>query len=145
MLLNSCTREKGLGDSGTANSPINIHYVDSSGRDIFSPFDDGYNGYWMDSVKAYDWSNGNKTLLSGLPNGVLFDQVEVFVTKISPNSNVINHYSTTVVHLKNKVDDTLITYISSPEWSPAASADKYFYNGKEVTLNLDDGAVRIVK
>ncbi len=74
----SCTKV----NHGDFFSEVMIHYVDSSGNDLFT---NGYNGYFQDSVKVYEFINGIKTVVP-LPSDT-----------INPSGYFSNIFSSSVV------------------------------------------------
>jgi hypothetical protein len=141
LLLYSCIRDR----AGTAQLGEDIHYVDSSGNDLFSLTNDGQNGYWTDSTRAYDITNGNKILLTSCAdNGIFFVPVNVLKTVICANHDIVNRYTYTQVHLKNGVDDTIKVHITANSITPSTNADSVWYNGVLKTYD-STGNIPIVK
>jgi hypothetical protein len=139
----SC-RRIGVNDAGTAMYGEDIHYVDSSGNDLFSLTNDGQNGYLTDSTRAYDITNGNKILLTCYPNGMGFQSLNVLKTIICANHDIVNQYSYTLVHLKNGIDDTIKVHLTSNSISPSTNNDSVWYNGVLKTYD-STGNILIVK
>jgi hypothetical protein len=126
----------GKGDAGTATYGVRVHYVDSSGLDLFSYSNDGQNGYWMDSVRVYDLTNDVKgDLLDCYPNGCQFMTEEVLRTFICENPDITNRYSYTLIHLKDGVDDTIKVHINQDHLTLSTNNDAVWYNGVPKTYD----------
>jgi hypothetical protein len=126
--IQSCSKIGG-NDAGTAKYGEDIHYVDSSGNNLFSMSNDGQNGYWVDSVRAYDITTGSKILLNCYPNGMGFQNLNVLSTIICANHDISNQYSYTLVHLKSGIDDTIKVHLTSNTITPSTNNDSVWYNG----------------
>jgi hypothetical protein len=118
---------KGGGDAGTAKLGVELHYVDSSGNDLFSPQSDGQNGYWIDSVRVRDLKS--KSLLTCFTNGYEFQVESGFVMHTCPNPNIVNQYTSTLIHVKTGMDDTLKVYLDQSSYTQSANIDSIWYNG----------------
>ena len=112
-------------------SQVSIHYVDQSGKDLFT---NGQNGYFLDSVRVYGIRNGRNVIISTFnsmyPNGftpnVLYPYSGISVT---PNdSDIVNRYTISIIHLKKGVDDTLKIHLNQDS-QMGAIYDQILYNG----------------
>lgn len=112
-------------------SSVAIHYVDPSGRDLFT---NGQNGYFLDSVKVYGIRNGRNVIISTYnymyPNG--FTPNVVYPNSgisVRPNdSDIVNRYTISIIHLKTGVDDTLKIHLNQDS-QMGAIYDQIMYNG----------------
>ncbi len=142
-LLAACS---GNNDAGTAQFGVKIHYVDSSGNDLYSLVTDGYNGFWKDSILLYDITSAKQKLPPCYETGLAYQLQASTVTEmiICANANFLNRYSYTLIHLKNGTDDTLKVHIDKNAYSPAANIDMVWYNG--VLKAFDStGSIMVVK
>ena len=142
-----CCKQKG-GDGGTAHLAVPLHFVDSSGNDLFSSFNDGQNSYWMDSVKVSNIDQGNQYATLNCFDehtvGYQFEMLAEFVMKVCPNYNVENSYTYTLIHLKNGMDDTLKIHINQNIITPSTMSDSFWYNG--ILQSFDsNAAITIVR
>jgi hypothetical protein len=109
---------------------ISVHYVDSAGRDLFSADHDGQNGYWMDNVAEYDQREYPGQRLSCFSdNASQFQQLRGLCLRVCQNSDVMNFYSTTVIHVKQNMDDTVIIHLNGSSMSALTMVDSVWYNG----------------
>ena len=115
---------------------VQIHYVDNAGRDLFI---NGQNGYYKDSVNIYDFQNGIKTALPISNQASYFADwaSSTIVIDGSINNNVINRYTTNIIHLKIGVDDTLKIHLTG-EKQFGSHYDSLWYNGvlKKDTMTI---------
>jgi hypothetical protein len=143
FLLSACS---GSNDAGTAKLGVKIHYVDSSGNDLYSLVTDGYNGFWKDSILLYDITSAKIKLPPCYETGLAYQLQASTVTEmiICANANFLNGYSYTLIHLKTGTDDTLKVHIDKNAYSPAANIDMVWYNG--VLKAFDSaGSIMVVK
>jgi len=147
--LFSACKKSGGGDAGTAQLSTNIHYIDSSGNDLFSTNNDGQNGFWMDSLIVGNIKTGSlyQTLncFNNNTHAYQFETLVVLETQICPNYNLENRYSYTLIQLKPGVIDTLKIHITSDAITPSTNIDTLWYNG--VIKRYDDsiGAIAITR
>lgn len=127
--LLSCTKN----NSPVLYDEIIIHYIDSSGYDLFKH---GQNGYFRDSVQLLNLQNGNKNLIyianSMYPYGYYFTR-NILGGKVLTDSGtliigtynipVTNNYTTNIIHLKIGVNDTLKAHVNGINY------DSIWYNG----------------
>jgi hypothetical protein len=142
IFLVSCI---GKNDGGTAILGLQLHYVDSNGNGLFSAIQDGQNGYWIDSLKVYDLSDGRKTMLTPCfeNRSLSFTFGGGSVLHLCPNNNIKNRYSITLIHVKNGIDDTLKVHIDQNTITAGTNIDSIWYNG---ALKIQDSAfVKIIK
>jgi hypothetical protein len=137
IFLFSCM---GKNDAGTAHEGVSLNYVDSIGTRLYQT--DGYDGYWVDSIRIYDITEGVKTKISpcyetGLPYSF---QIGL---QICANQHIVNRYYNTLIHLKSGVDDTLRVHINSNTLTPGTNNDSVWYNGQ--LKYMDSAVYRIVK
>ena len=142
-LLAACSESN---DAGTAQYGVKIHYVDSSGNDLYSLVTDGYNGFWKDSILLYDITSAKQKLPPCYETGLAYQFQAGTVTEmiICANPNFLNRYSYTLIHLKNGTDDTLKVQIDKNAYSPAANNDMVWYNG-ELKAFDSTGSIMVVK
>lgn len=122
VLFPSC--RKGAGDFFSA---VHIHYMDSLGNDLFT---NGQNGYIKDSVNVYDFQNGMKKPLTIANQSAYFADWANSTVVINGiiNTNVINHYTKNIIHLKMGVDDTLRVHLTR-DAQMGSLYDTIWYNG----------------
>ncbi len=125
LTLLSCKKDK-----WTPNH-VYIHYVDNNGNDLFNY---SSNGYINDSVRIYYFKNGVKTPFGLLPK----DQYPLgyFTDLLSSTidfsdyyeDDVINNFSTNIIHLKAGVDDTLRLKLTGNQVT-GSNYTEVWYNG----------------
>jgi len=123
---------------------MNIRYYDSSGESLFNIQANGANGYWYDSLAAYDFSNGKKRIFRDMDRGVVVQNYDPQVFTIRANYNLTNRYSTTIIHLKRGMEDTLIRHISESSYTETAYYDSIWYNGAPRRFE-SDGTLTIIR
>ena len=125
------------------NPGVNIQYLDNNGNNLFS---DGRNGYIIDNVRTYTLINGEKSIDSDQNNKLdynpyvwrtIYDDetkdsvfVASFVLSVYKIDYVNEHYFTTLIDLKEGVQDTMRTFINGSK-----SIDSLWYNGKLLYTN----------
>jgi hypothetical protein len=138
----SCRKQ---GDAGTAVYGVPLHYVDSNNNDLYSI--DGTNGFWRDSVKVYDIGGPMKLLPNCYINNTYnyeFQQLNVLSIDVCENTDLINRYSYTLIHLKNGVDDTIKCHIDHDNLGLSTSYDGIWYNGIQKSYD-SEGNITIMK
>jgi hypothetical protein len=138
----SCRRE---GDAGTAVYGVLLHFVDSNSNDLYST--DGTRGFWKDSIKLYDITGQKKPLpkcFDDNTQNVQFQQFQEIRTTICPNTNIVNRYSYTLIHLKNGVDDTIKCHLDHDKIGLSTNYDGIWYNGIQKTYDTN-GNITIMK
>ncbi len=141
---NSC--KKSSNDAGTAVYGVRIHFIDSSGNDLFSTTNDGQNGYWKDSVVLYDITNIKTQLQPCYEGGrsYQFEQLNVFRMDICENTDFANRYSYTLIQLKKNLQDTIKVHIDQNTLNPATNNDSVWYNN--VLRRYDStGTITVIK
>jgi len=132
---------------GNAFLPIGIHLVDSSGKDLFSFENDGNNGYWMDSVKAYDIGKGRRDFIQcsdfSDTTGRYFYNIPPVILYVCLNQDFQNRTSLTLLNIKRGVWDTLKISINQDKLTSSTLWDTIWYNNKPVYWK--DGAVQVTK
>jgi hypothetical protein len=143
---------------GDVVDPIEIVYTDSSGNPIFSPDMDGIDGYYQDSVLVYGMDDGiktlgtcfevpNDTIAYNSPTGRLscrFDDITGYIRFIPCGGTAeANRYSTTIIHLKRGVDDTLKIHVT--KLGTEGNIDSLFYNGILKTYQTSVHGYSVVK
>jgi len=139
---------------------VQIRYLDSTGNDLFSPAHDGQNGYWMDSVRIYDYKNGIKTLIyqgptantsaADYPYGYVFttysniSDIPGEYMIIYPNEDVVNRYSNSIIQLKAGVFDTLRVHLTG-NVPYGSQYDSVWYNSLFEPNGKSAGFINIVK
>ncbi len=104
LILFGCKKDK-----WTPNY-VYLHYIDANGNDLFNY---STNGYINDSVRMYYFKNGIKTSYplppkDQYPLGYFSDILSsTLLTTDYYEDDVINNFSTNIIHLKAGVDDTL--------------------------------------
>jgi hypothetical protein len=141
---NSC--KKSSNDAGTAAYGVRVHYIDSSGRDLFSARNDGQNGYWMDSLLLFDITSGKTPLTPCYEVGraYQFSQLNILRTDICENTDFINRYSYTLIQLKKGVQDTIRVHINQNSVNPGTNNDSVWYDNVLKTYD-STGSITIVK
>jgi hypothetical protein len=118
--------------TGDAGMGIYLHYIDSSGNDLFSPYNDGQNSFWIDSVVVSNIETGSNYVSLDCFNSrsvsYQFEQFVVFTMKVCPNYNLINQYTYTLIQLKKGMVDTLKTHINQSSISSSTLRDSIWYN-----------------
>lgn len=132
VLFPSCRR--GGGDFFSA---VQIHYMDSSGNDLFT---NGQNGYYKDSVNVYDFQNGIKTPLIISKQSAYFAdwRNSIVIVPGIINTHVINRYTINIIHLKKGVEDTLKIHLTR-DGQEGALYDSIWYNN---VLRKDTFSIR---
>jgi hypothetical protein len=126
ILLLSCD----CGCPAPAEYGISVHYIDSAGKDLFSADHDGQNGYWMGNVAEYDQREFPGQRLSCYSdNASQFQNLRGLCLKICQNNDLKNSYSTSVIHVKDNMDDTVIIHLNGSPMSVLTLADSVWYNG----------------
>jgi hypothetical protein len=142
FIFYSCKKQ---GDAGTAVYGVLLHYIDSSGNDLYTV--DGTNGFWIDSIKVFDITGVKKPLPNCYENNTLnyqFQQLQVLRTTICANTDIVNRYSYTLIHLKTGVDDTIKCHLNEDKISLSSSYDGIWYNGIRKTSD-SNGNITIMK
>ena len=98
-----------------------IHYIDTSGNDLFT---NGQNGYYKDSVYI---SNINGNII---PNyaGFVGWTPSTLETGPSTYTTITNNYCTLIIHLRYGTDDTLKFHETSIQLG--GTIDSIWYNGR---------------
>jgi hypothetical protein len=138
----SCKKES---TAGTAVYGVLLHYVDSNNNDLYAI--DGTNGFWKDSIKVYDITGQKKPLPNCYQNNTQnfqFQQLQVLRTTICENTDIVNRYSYTLIHLKSGVDDTVKCHIDHDNIGLSTSYDGIWYNGIQKTYD-ENGNITIMK
>lgn len=113
-----------------------IHYVDSSGNNLFT---DGKNGYLMDSVKIFDYKNGDTTfIVNGFSFAVYLEDKMV----VHLNADITNGYCNSIIRLKPGTYDTLAIHVTGSSFANYRY-DSIWYNGH--TEPLTDSGFTVVK
>jgi hypothetical protein len=144
-IFNSCIKHGG-NDAGGAHLGVWIRYVDSSGKDLFDPYNNGQNGYWVDSIKIYDITNAKTPLHACFETGFpyQFQVLNVLSLNICENLDFIDRYSYTLINLKEGIYDTLKVHIDQETVGPSTNNDKVWYNG--ILKPYDSiGNIKVVK
>lgn len=146
MVCVSCNKDQ-TEKNDFPNPVVAVHYEDSGGNDLFS---DGRNGYTKDNVRTYTLINGkksidsdvdvfqnNKTAYNPYKWGTIYNEEtkdSVFVAVFGLPANKIDyqiqHYFTTLIILKEGVQDTMRTYINGTK-----SIDSLWYNNLLLYVN----------
>lgn len=143
LLIISC--HKAPVENTFPNPTVAVHYIDKTGNNLFT---NGANGFVKENVRIYTLINGEKSIDSTIdvygkvvynPYGwgnaydsetddsVFIAAVNLPVTKIDYKND---HYFTTIIDLKEGVEDTMRTYIKG-----AKTIDSLWYNGKLLYTN----------
>lgn len=133
------------GDAGTTVYGVLLHYADSNSNDLYST--DGTNGFWKDSIKVYDITGQKKMLPNCFENNTQnyqFQQLQELRTTICPNTDIVNRYSYTLIHLKNGVDDTIKCHLDHDNIGLSTSYDGIWYNGVQKFYD-SSGNITIMK
>ncbi|MEJ0079799.1 MAG: hypothetical protein WDM78_02275 [Puia sp.] len=96
-ILYSCKKET----AGTAAYGMSIRYVDSNNNDLYAIA--GTNGYWQDSIKVYDITGKKMPLINCFGDQITnfqFRQLDFLVINLCENTDIVNRYSYTLIHLK---------------------------------------------
>lgn len=129
------------------NPTIDIHYIDKNGNDLFK---NDNNGYIKENVRTYTLVNREKSLDSGFdvanPNKVVYTPykwgnvynqdeddtvyVAVFVLPVTKIDYKNEHYFTTLIDLKEGVEDTMQVYVNSRK-----GIDSLWYNRQLLYVN----------
>ncbi len=120
---------------------IFIHYVDSSGNELFA---NGANGYITSNVRLYYEKSNVKQMvytaptqayIPDYPYGCYFDSsfgMKQFI--FFSNVNVVSDTSIIFIDLKPNVEDTLKCKFSNPNSNPSSiECDSVWYNRKLVS------------
>jgi hypothetical protein len=146
MLFNCNSCKKSSNDAGTAVYGVRIHFIDSSGSDLFSSGNDGQNGYWKDSVALYDITNTKTPLQSCYEGGrsYQFEQLNVLRMDICENTDFASRYSYTLIQLKKNLQDTIKVHIDQNSVNPGTNNDSVWYNN--ILRRYDStGTITVVK
>jgi len=142
FIFYSCRND---GDAGTAVYGVSLHYVDSNSNDLYSA--DGTSGFWRDSIEVYDITGQKKPL----PNcfydntrNLQFQEFQEIRTTICPNTDIVNRYSYTLIHLKNGVDDTIKCHLDHDNIGLSTNYDRIWYNGIQMSYD-SNGNITIMK
>ena len=128
MILNSCRKAN---NSGTASHGVFLHFIDSTGRDLFTIDSSGKNGYYFDSIYLYDITQGKTVLNACYEDGTknyLFQALDELRAQFCPNLHILNRYSSTLVQLKRGQSDTLICHINTDQMGSSTNYDSVWYN-----------------
>ncbi|MGN6532031.1 MAG: hypothetical protein ACTHK0_09785 [Ginsengibacter sp.] len=126
---------------------VDIHYINKAGNDLFINVS---NGYVKENVRTYTFINNEKYLDSAFdiydPAKVVYNPyqwgnaynleendsvyVAAFVLPVRKINYQKEHYFTTIIHLKEGVEDTMRTYITNVQ-----TVDSLWYNGKLLYSN----------
>ena len=132
FLLFSC-RKQGC-DPGKMTPMLTIHYTDSSGKDLFT---NGFNGYWKDSTTVKDYYGDTSSVYGGF-----FPVYGGNRMIVSYNTDIVNNYGATLIHLKPGVDDTLKTHVAGNS-SMSPRYDSIWYNSQPESVK--DSVIVITK
>jgi hypothetical protein len=141
LIFYSCDKAPNNGESFPP-PVVDIHYIDKAGNDLFIT---DTNGYIKDNVRTYTLINKEKSLDSDFDIhdpakvvynpyqwGNAYDQdagdsvyVAAFVLPVKKIDYKKEHYFTTVIDLKEGIEDTMQTYITNGN-----TIDSLWYNRK---------------
>jgi hypothetical protein len=131
---------------GDASGAVYLHLIDSSGNDLFSPYYDGQNGFWIDSVIVSNIKTGTQyyplACFNNNKDAYQFQQRAVVTMMVCSNNNIVNQYSYTLIQLKPGMTDTLKIHINQASLSSSTIMDTIWYN--KVILHYDSTATLAV-
>ncbi|MEO8853891.1 MAG: hypothetical protein ABI359_08935 [Ginsengibacter sp.] len=141
----SCTKKPDK--AAFPNPGVSIHYVDQKENDLFGS---GINGYVKENVRAYSMINEEKSIDSGIDlqkgNKIVYSPykwgnaynedtgdsvfVATFILPVTKIDYKTEHYFTTLIDLKEGVEDTMRVFVNSRK-----AIDSLWYNRQLLYVN----------